>query len=1092
LFSVYQLTQSELVGTAKSKMNNTGELEEALLRTVYNLEELQQLKNVVLLIGIAGVGTSTITQFLAGNPQLIASKYVSDSSFFITNKNNKVIEPILNKSTPNLVPLSSDTDTMLVDCPGFSDTRSVHYDISAAVSTKNLLDQSKQVKIMLVTAHHSVRRGGELKGLTELLVHVVHFIKDFDKYKSSIGLVVTKVDNPTMEDDDGHLQYIEDSVLINQIGTFLAEVRVEIMKKPRSDFYSKQIQLLDFLTVKNDSNEFSKIGILRRPTKSGNLNSNKPLTKNRDAIYTIMNTVLNSSRVAPDDFGMSLSADSMILVSKMRETVNTRLSNILDEYIMVSQKSLNYAADNIESMKIAISRSITIAELLETELTPKMVISNLMDQIETLDPGHPVQQHADWVEQQKSLQFLESIVPTTKRTGDFYKYRMRVVNFKKHISDNVRFIGHNAEQTIDRSIGEVITQVMNEVKSVVVNLARSSQLPYSKLSGHIDDVYSTCEKFRAKNQNRPNLTFEEFLDGFKASFNISETQKEKLEYFQTNIEFIKGKVPTTITDGHQEKWMQGFSKSLNDIQRIADWFSFITDSYTKLIEYDNQNVIANTHRNLRNWTDFKVFSKVLGPNKALHSYLESRLTLSGKEQADLDNLIDAIDPSLDHSCESSKLIVEGNVIKLSEVKTNFIPKCPSFTELYIFASQTVFIDGSLTEPMKNVYIIAPTWSVKGRNRLIDLRGLDANPKGRTPAGEPGQPGGNFIGVGGKFVNEKELTVDVSGGKGGNGEDGANGQDGRDGLTPPTPRKTIWYKVQSHELLAPMLDSHDYCEHRIKYEEIAGFANEGGGRFKMFGMKGAPGSPGDNGGKPGYGAKPGIVLIDSNSNIKKLAFPGKNGAEGKGGQGGRGGEHGQTRSILCKTITHNTLFQFNYISESLENQGRADNGSNGASGVTGNSVEPAQPQSFVPLSTIAGQYKEYVQRKNSRFVDSLGFIDRHISGNRKRRSIATTPVVDNMNWTPQSLAIEPENFKTRSWPSEFSLSTFLTLADVLIRKVLKIKPITDESQADHTWRNHLLQAEMLGMVETCETKWKDQPQQEPFDSSYSKGSWDLRN
>jgi hypothetical protein len=1045
-------------------MNNTGGVLEsiALLQTLNNVDESLLLKNIVVLIGIAGVGTSTITQFLAGNPKFSA---IEKSKTF----------------SPELVPLPN-TDTVFADCPGFSDPRGAYHDISAAVCTKILLDNLKKVKILVVTAYNSVRTDGEPKGFTDLLVHLVQFIKYIDKYNGSIGLIVTKVDNPTTESVDGQLQYIDDKALINEIGTFLNEVKIEIMKKPQDDFVARQVQILDIFMAK-DENEYSKIGIFRTPTKIGKLDSGTSLTNNSDAIEIIMNTALNFTSVTPDDFGMSLSAESKTLVFKLRGTLNTRLSNILDDYIRVySKNSRQYAALNLENTKIGFSRSINVFKFLRSATIPRMVVSNLMDRIETLDPdGNPADKNTEWKKKREYLQFFESIAPTNRDIGDFEKYRSRLVIFRNRVLDNMKFMAQNAEDIIDTAIGEVISEVMMAVKNATVNLDQSSQLSYAELSEQIGNVYALFEKLKENHQNKPNLSFREFFDGFKASFNVSNIQKEKLEYSQTNIDFFMDKANVTITEGHQEIWLQGFAEAFNDIKKEADWLSFLTDSYTKLIEYDNQNVIANTHRNLRNWTDFKVFSKELGPNKALHSYLESRLTLTAKEQTDLGNLIDATNPTLVHSCESSKLIVEGTVIKLSEVKTNLIPKCPSFTELYIFASQTVFIDGSLTEPMKNVYIIAPTWSVKGKERLINLRGLDANPKGQTPAGEPGQPGGNFIGVGDKFVNEKELTIDVSGGNGGNGEDGANGQDGQEGLTPSTPRKTIWYKVRSHELLAPMLDSHDFCEHRIKYEDIAGFANEGGGRFKMFGTKGTPGSPGRNGGKPGYGAQPGIILMESNSSIKKFAFPGKNGAEGSGGRGGRGGKHGEARSILCNTITHNTLFKFEYISDSLENQGHAGNGSSGASGVTGNLVKAAQPQSFVPLSKVAEQYKDYVQRKKFRFVDSVGFIDRHISiGNRKRRSISTPSVVDNVNWAPQYLAVGSENFKTRTWPSEFSLSSFMTLADVLIRKLLKIKPITVESQADITWKNHLLQAEVHEMVKKCEAKWKGQSQQDPFD------------
>jgi hypothetical protein len=1079
--------RSDLVGRIKSEMNNSETTQYAvqakinetldLLDTVHIPDEPKLLNNVVLLIGVTGAGTSTLSQFLAHNLKLKAIRNDPFGSLSIADGNNKVD---VSKTVPN-------TDILLADFPGFSNTHSAHSDIAAAVFTKHLLDKSKNLKILVVAAYDSVqgRTIHKYKRFIKLLGHLVHFIKDIDKYKDSIGMVVTKADLK-FRDDSNSKYLIKDDDRIFLIGKFLKEVKDKLMETPHSNGVSDQMKLLDILTAK----DYSKIGIFSRPTKIGALDSDTQLTANRDAIKTIMKTVLTYSRVAPEDFVVSLPADSKTLVSDLRETLNTRLSNILGEYIMVSQKSLFYHADeNIENMKTGISKSIAIVELLESALIPKMVISNIMDRIEKLNSGHAVQQHVEWMKNLNYLKNLESIDPTNKETGDFDKYSSRIASFRDWVSDEIKSMARKAEKIIDRAIGEAITEVMMGVKNKTVNLDRSSQLPYAELSEQIGIVNASCYKFKDKYQNTPNLAFRELLAGFKASFNISNIHEVKLEYLQTDIDFFKSNVNATLTDGHQAEWLQGFTEPLNDIEKEANWLSFITDSYTKLIDYDIQKNITNNQRNLKNWTNFKDFRKKLRPNEALHSNLEARLTLSGKEQADLNNLIDATDPSLVFTSNSTKLVVKGNVIKLSAVTPLF---SSIFSELYLFASQTVFIDKSLTEPMKNVYIIAPIWIIKGENRSIDLRGLDAHSKDPTPAGEPGQPGGNFIGIGFNFFNGKNLTINVSGGNGGKGEDGTNGQDGEDGLTPSTPRNTIWYKMRSNKLgtqewrpdelrleelrlqklLSQMLNSHDYCEHRIEHEQIAGFANEGGGLFKMFGTKGTPGSPGGNGGKPGFGAQPGNILIHSNSDIGELALPGENGAEGRGGQGGRGGKHGETRNIQCKTVTHNALFKFEYITVSLKYQESADNGKNGVSGVTGNPVEPVKPNLFVPLSAVAEQYKQYVQPKKSRFIDSLGFIDRYVSNNRKRRSIYATCAVDNADWTPQLLAIESGNMTNMSWPSEFSLSSFMTLADVLIRKKMKIKPTNVDSQVDLAWENLLVQADVLKMVEKCETRWMD--------------------
>jgi hypothetical protein len=65
----------------------------------------------------------------------------------------------------------------------------------------------------------------------------------------------------------------------------------------------------------------------------------------------------------------------------------------------------------------------------------------------------------------------------------------------------------------------------------------------------------------------------------------------------------------------------------------------------------------------------------------------------------------------------------------------------------------------------------------------------------------------------------------------------------------------------------------------------------------------------------------------------------------------------------------------------------------------------------------------------------------------------------------------EKVENRSWSSNFSLSSFVALADVLIRKLIKAKPTHGTSLVDSpSWENLLVQAEVLNIVERCEAKW----------------------
>ena len=49
------------------------------------------------------------------------------------------------------------------------------------------------VQVVFVISYHSTQKGGDRLGFVSLLRHATTFIKDLQKYKSSVAVVVTKV-----------------------------------------------------------------------------------------------------------------------------------------------------------------------------------------------------------------------------------------------------------------------------------------------------------------------------------------------------------------------------------------------------------------------------------------------------------------------------------------------------------------------------------------------------------------------------------------------------------------------------------------------------------------------------------------------------------------------------------------------------------------------------------------------------------------------------------------------------------------------------------------------------------------------------------
>jgi hypothetical protein len=1041
----------------------------ALLDTNYNFDEVQG-RNVVLFVGVTGAGKSTASQFLAGNPKLKAMKDEFTNSFYITDGDDRVSESTSQSKTsiPELIPIPN-TDTVLVDCPGFSDTRGVKHDIASTFFTKQVLERTKHVKIMATTSYHTLRKGVDRTGFTKLLDHLLQFINDIDKYKDSIGLLVTKVDNEVEETEDGKFKLVSDEQMIENIGRFLVEVQAELEMEKRDEL----AKLMHVFIEKSDFDKYSRIGIFRRPTTVvRDLQKDEKLLKNRKYINKVIKK-LESVKVEASDFGLSLSTNSMHFLAKMREILQRSLSDILDDYIRVyTHHQPHEIADNLDSIKSSITRSNSVIDFLETAIVPEMSVANLMEHIQKLNPEHPTEPYAEWKRQQKYLQFLETISPLQEEYSEYDKYGIRLFEFKNTISINVQKLGEKAGNIIHQRIKLVITKIITTIQTEIFNLDVSSQLSYKKLIEHIKKVYKSWSQFQSKTLKKPKLSFNEFFNEFRETSsvcNVSSSHIQRLEDIKTEIDFLKGAVTSTLTDGHQLIWLEGFYGPIRDIGLTINWLSFIIESYDILIEYDSQNLITTNMQHLKTWKNFKMLRQQMDTKKN-DFFLKSHTALSANQQVDLNNLIDSIQSSLEYSCESSKLVVKDNLVALSKVVSDLFPKCPSFQELYVFATQTVFLDETLVLPGKNVYIFAPIMKILGI-QTINLRGSDGVPKENlealSMAGNPGQSGGNFVGASEDVVNGNSLTIDVSGGNGGDGVIGRTGEKGVDGDSP-------------RPYHARLVDWYGYAS-KVKIVNNT-FTK------KVLGTDGTPGSRGGAGGKAGYGAMPGTILF-SPPEIHKLAQPGQNGANGPGGHGGIGGEHGKIRHY--ENLNPFCIIFVCWEEVLEEDRGNAASGDDGVAGVYGDPVEATPPQSYATLPTVAQQYKEYARQKHSPFVESLEFINRYDSNNsRRRRSVRAihgAPLGDNYDSTPQPLAIDHKSgtLENKSWPTGFSLSSFVTLADLLIRKLKKTSPTHVETQADPNWENLLVQAEVLNIVEKCEAKWnevdqKEVPLQKPFD------------
>lgn len=123
----------------------------------------------------------------------------------------------------------------------------------------------------MTVSYPSVRKGVNRLDFMLSVKHALSMIKNIDKFKGSIGLIVTKVDN-VYRRQGNTFRLVPDETVIENIVDFIKSVRDELKI---TSFYDKNFNeiAVKFINILLDTNgqTYTKIGIFRRPDDSGPL-----------------------------------------------------------------------------------------------------------------------------------------------------------------------------------------------------------------------------------------------------------------------------------------------------------------------------------------------------------------------------------------------------------------------------------------------------------------------------------------------------------------------------------------------------------------------------------------------------------------------------------------------------------------------------------------------------------------------------------------------------------------------------------------------------------------------------------------------------
>lgn len=347
-------------------------------------------KDVVLTLGITGSGTTTLTSLIT-DAEL--ESVAIDSDYRIVDKNVRISDSIGFQTVISNVIIDEQNCVVIYDFPGFCAKRDVKNDLMATFAIRKVLNFAESVKFLFTVSYESFQVAiDDRRNFLELVRYATELIKDIEKYRDAISLVVTKVPNDYVE-KDRQQQLEDDSAKIESIANFLRQTKTYLKNKTseaRTDeerqTVEQKIFFVDILLEKNEKG-YTRIGIMRMPDKIG-LISEIPLVQSEKVnILNIINENLRYIRIEDNDFGYNILNTSKVYINDVVKVLKRKLiadfaimSADIKRFIVQKEKYSSYSLN--ESVKATTMIKQQLSEIISME--PKRFTKQLTDAVDVL------------------------------------------------------------------------------------------------------------------------------------------------------------------------------------------------------------------------------------------------------------------------------------------------------------------------------------------------------------------------------------------------------------------------------------------------------------------------------------------------------------------------------------------------------------------------------------------------------------------------------------------------------------------------------------------------------------------------------------
>lgn len=301
------------------------------------LDNFTTTSNAVLVLGNTGSGKTTVTQILAGNLTRLHAVLAPGDRLVIIDEDDRIGAPSTKSKT--LIPeqvlktssVTNQTEFSFYDCPGFADTRGPVEDIAANFFMNKVTTKIKNVKMLFLVTHSSVKTGNDRIDFDSLAKHATTFVKSIKKFRNSFALIVTKVNSFNSRGG-----YISDQKIIDEIVDFLKNYNQTLHSKLASDrknekdltmrkiFFVASLLEQNFTTGKH-----SKIWFVRSPD-CGPLSESNTIREAKANITNLYRQLEYASVDPENDFSFTLKEHSTEYVGNLTDAINMEIIIAVD------------------------------------------------------------------------------------------------------------------------------------------------------------------------------------------------------------------------------------------------------------------------------------------------------------------------------------------------------------------------------------------------------------------------------------------------------------------------------------------------------------------------------------------------------------------------------------------------------------------------------------------------------------------------------------------------------------------------------------------------------------------------------------------